>query len=196
LKFSQPISEVSKRHGILCITAEQKHKNLLAGIQAYANLPKFVRSKHPFFVVGIRSNGFKKYILKKAKNYGVNVIILPYLSELEMSSLLSKCRVLLIPSFAEGLSLPLLDALNHDLLVLGSRGTVVDEILNSPISTFNPERLHQIVKVLSLFLLDDALWKSTLNQQKERVTTFTWSATAMTASKKLTELILAVKSNE
>ena len=174
-----------ERYGIVCITAEQKHKNLSKAIEAYAQIPEDIRNIHPLLIVGIRSQKYRKYLSKKIYNIRSNVFILPYLSENEMYQILETSKILLMPSLAEGLSLPALDAVNFDLLVVSSKGTVVDEIIKTPISTFDAQNPNEISGIMMKFLKDDSLWNSILAKQKENVRFYSWSNTAIIASERL-----------
>jgi glycosyltransferase involved in cell wall biosynthesis len=167
-----------KRFGIVCVAAEQRHKNVTGLLNAYSNLPKEIQVKHNLFILGIRSHGVKRRINKISKSITGQVVVLNYLSKAEISRYYFDSRILVMPSLIEGLSLPILEAWGHGLLSIGSRGTVAKEIIFYEDLLFDPNSKSSLVECMSRFLTSEEDWDDALYRSIKRSSSFSWEKTA------------------
>jgi len=169
------------RHGVMCVGAEQTHKNIERLIRAYSQLPLSLQIDHPLTIVGIRSKGVQKKLLKLGKS-GVGKVNLPdYLNSVELELIYENSRLLVMPSIIEGLSMPILEAWSHDLPVIGSIGTVAEEIIQDKQLLFNPYETEEITNKMQNFLVSKSDWDIARNLSIEKASVFTWSRTAKSA---------------
>jgi glycosyltransferase involved in cell wall biosynthesis len=169
------------RHGVMCVGAEQTHKNIERLIRAYSQLPFSLQRDHPLTIVGIRSKGMQKKLLKLGKN-GVGKVNLPdYLNPVELELIYENSRLLVMPSIIEGLSMPILEAWSHDLPVIGSIGTVAEEIIQDKQLLFNPYETQEITNKMQNFLVSKSDWDFARKHSIEKASVFTWSRTAKAA---------------
>ena len=169
------------RHGVICVGAEQPHKNLKRLILAYSELPSALQNKHPLTIVGIRSKGMQKKLSRLTQN-GVGRVDLPdYLNSVELELIYENSRLLVMPSIIEGLSLPILEAWSHGLPVIGSIGTVAEEIIQDLDSLFNPYDPRDIASKMQVFLSSESIWNTARENSIDKTSLFTWSRTARSA---------------
>jgi glycosyltransferase involved in cell wall biosynthesis len=86
-----------------------------------------------------------------------------------------------MPSIIEGLSMPILEAWSHDLPVIGSIGSVAEEIIQDKQLLFNPHETKEITNKMQNFLVSNSDWDFARNLSIERASVFTWSRTAKSA---------------
>jgi glycosyltransferase involved in cell wall biosynthesis len=167
-----------ERSGILCVGAEQPHKNIEGLILAYSRLPTSFQISHPLTVVGIRSNG-TRWRLSKLARRAVGEISLPnYLSSSELELKYQNSRLLVMPSFVEGLSLPILEAWSYGLVAIGSVGTVAEEIIQDSRLLFDPFNPEEIKNKMQEYLSSDSDWDASIEHIIIRKAVFTWPETA------------------
>ena len=166
------------RSGIISIGAEQPHKNIDRLIQSYSLLKSDVQKKHDLYILGIRSQGYKKRLTQLSKDCIGRVLILDYLSNEELETYLRRSRLLVMPSLAEGLSLPLLDAWANGLVTIGSRGSVAEEIIANEDLLFDPLSSVSISQQIQRYLENGNEWMDALDHCKERASDFSWEKTA------------------
>ncbi len=106
---------------IVIFGADEPRKNTLAALAGLAAIGRVRRSSTEIVVLGLA--GHDEVALHWAELAGFaagEVTIAPRLSEAEKSSLLKKARLVLVPSFAEGLSLPVIEAVMAGAPVVAS----------------------------------------------------------------------------
>jgi len=173
--------DFDNRSGIMCIGSEQPHKNIIRLIESYSLLESDIQKKHDLYILGIRSTGYKKKLTQLSKACTGRVLILDYLSNDELEAYLRKSRLLVMPSLAEGLSLPLLDAWANGLVTVGSRGSVAEEIIANDTLLFDPLSSISISQQIQRYLENENEWMDALVHCKERAKDFSWAKTAKLA---------------
>jgi glycosyltransferase involved in cell wall biosynthesis len=83
-----------------------------------------------------------------------------------------------MPSLAEGLSLPLLDAWANGLVTIGSRGSVAEEIIANEDLLFDPLSSVSISQQIQRYLENPTEWMDALVHCKRRARDFSWGKTA------------------
>jgi glycosyltransferase involved in cell wall biosynthesis len=170
--------DLADRKGLLCVGAEMPHKNIQRLIEAYSLLPIQTQHDHPLIVVGIRSKGMRSFLEKYAQKFNSKVILPSYLTNTELEDLYFDSRLLVMPSLVEGLSLPILEAWNHGLVVIGSAKTVAEELIQDNNCLLDPTRPGSMSKTITLGLTDDSFWKTASVAQQRRSTDFSWETTS------------------
>lgn len=173
--------ELDSRSGIICISAEQPHKNVERLIHSYSLLARDVQQKHDLNIFGIRSSGHKKRLAQLSKVCTGKVLIFDYLSIQELEMYLRKSRLLVMPSLAEGLSLPILDAWANGLVTIGSRGSVAEEIIANENLLFDPLSSNSISQHIQKYLENQNEWRNALIHCQGRAKDFSWEKTAKLA---------------
>jgi glycosyltransferase involved in cell wall biosynthesis len=170
-----------ERRGVLCIGAEQPHKNLERLISAYSQIPISLQLDHPLTILGIRSKGTKARLAKLARKAYGEVNFPDYLDSYELNTRYENARLLVMPSLIEGLSLPIFEAWSHGLIVIASGGTVADELINDSHLMFDPYLPLEMAKKIQEFLTSESEWIDAREKSIARATIFTWSRTAKLA---------------
>ena len=177
------------RFGILCVSAEQPHKNLARLIKSYSLLPKHIQLEHPLIIVGIRSIGAKRKFMKLSNETFGKVIFTEYIDKDEMLEKYRSARLLVMPSIIEGLSLPILEAWSNGLVAIGSKGTAAEELISNDLLLFDPFNSTEISNCMELLLTSETQWKEALKASMLSAAHLTWDATAILALNAIESLI-------
>jgi len=175
------------RFGILCVGAEQQHKNLERLISAYSMLPKNIQVIHSLTIVGIRSNGARRKLAKFARRLDCDVLLPQYLTEAALRNEYRSNRILVMPSLSEGLSLPILEAWANGLPAIGSAGTVADELIQEKTLLFDPKNTYSIAQVIEVLLLSEVEWNKAILSAQINAKNYLWARTADLALSALRE---------
>jgi len=176
--FVDQHKKFNERFGILCVGAEQPHKNIVQLIEAYCQLPLEVQDKNDLTIVGIRSFGVRNRLLKIARHAKGNIDIPKYLTTQDLIKLYQNSRLLVMPSIAEGLSLPILEAWSHGLVAIASATTVAQELIAVDSLLFDPYNLDAIAGCMNQLLTLEDYWYRGLEHSIKRSSLFTWHSTA------------------
>jgi glycosyltransferase involved in cell wall biosynthesis len=181
-------SEFFPRNGVLCVGAEQSHKNLIRLIQAYSLLETRIQDSNPLTIIGIRSKGIRKRLNANANQLGITLDLPDYLSIEQLIHIYKSKRLLVVPSLEEGLSLPILEAWSLGLPVVGSIDTAVEEILQDKSLLFDPYSVKSIKETIANILTQDSLWQRAVAEIPEKIKKFSWSQTANLTLKAIEEI--------
>jgi glycosyltransferase involved in cell wall biosynthesis len=173
--------EFESRRGVLCIGAESKHKNIERLILAYSKLDQVTREDHPLTIIGIRSPGSRSRLLRLSKKLTINVVIPDYVSQEELTARYRSSRLLVMPSLAEGLSLPILEAWSCGLPCIGSQGTVAEELILEEDLLFMADKELEMYECMNRFLTSKGEWMRAFDISMKRYQSFDWSLTAQKA---------------
>jgi glycosyltransferase involved in cell wall biosynthesis len=188
-KNTQPDpTEDFQRTGILCVGAEQSHKNLNRLIEAYSLLDTEIQDLNPLTIIGIRSKGMRKRLKRKANQVGITLELPGYLVVEQLIQTYKSKRLLVVPSLEEGLSLPILEAWSLGLPVVGSRNTAVEEILQDRSLLFDPYSVNSIKETISNILSQDFFWHRAVAEIPGRLEKFSWHQTARLTLKAIEEI--------
>jgi glycosyltransferase involved in cell wall biosynthesis len=177
------------RFGILCVSAEQPHKNLSRLIESYCLLPESIQLEHSLTIIGIRSSGARKRFAKLGSRSSGKIVLTEYLHEAEVKNKYRESRLLVMPSLIEGLSLPILEAWSNGLIAVGSKKTVAEEMLNNNSLLFDPFSSVSISNCMKLFLTSEEDWSKAYEDSMLSAACFTWEATATLAIKEIESLL-------
>ena len=166
------------RAGVMCIGAEQTHKNIKCLIEAYCLLPIEVQLGHELTVLGVRSIGVRNRFARYARKAKGKVVFPDYLSDTDLYGSYENSRLLVVPSLLEGLSLPILEAWSHGLVAIGSLNTVAQETIENKDLLFDPTNAVSMGDCMQRYLTSESAWNIGLLESKSRSKEFTWEITA------------------
>jgi glycosyltransferase involved in cell wall biosynthesis len=178
----------AQRFGILCVGAEQQHKNLERLISAYSMLPKSMQLAHPLTIVGIRSSGARKTLAKFSRRFSCGVFLPDYLTDSAIRVEYRSNRILVMPSLSEGLSLPILEAWANGLPAIGSAGTVADELIQKKSLLFDPKDAYSIAQAIEGLLLSQDEWDAAILGARTNAKNYSWAKAADLMLKSIEEL--------
>ncbi len=178
LKSTAEQKKFDQRSGILCVGAEQRHKNVELLINAYSQLPDNVQLEHKLSILGISSAAGRKRFSKIARAAIGKVEFSAYLDEALLTSAYENARLLVMPSLIEGLSLPILEAWSSGLLAIGGINTVAEELIADHSLLFDPTSAPSMAECMNRLLNSKVDWNRGLESSMLRSKEFTWGATA------------------
>jgi glycosyltransferase involved in cell wall biosynthesis len=129
-------------HFLLSINGDHPRKNAEGLIRAWSGVQENLRKKHPLIIVAggsearVRTLSRLSELLKLKLN--IDVFIFSEVSEPEIEWLYTNCYLNVMPSFEEGLGMPILEALARGKPSIGSNRTSLPEILGTHKSQFDP----------------------------------------------------------
>ncbi|MFN3317079.1 MAG: glycosyltransferase family 4 protein, partial [Raineya sp.] len=101
-----------------------------------------------------------------------------FVSEVELQNLYANAWAFVFPSFYEGFGIPILEAMSHQLPVLTSQNTSMQEIAETAALYVNPYEIESIAEGLKK-IIEDATLRTQLNQNaQKRLSFFSWKKTA------------------
>ncbi len=168
------------RNGILCIAAETFHKNIPTLIYAYSQLEAEIRENEPLTVVGIKSESHVKKLGEIAGESQAEVEFLHFIDDESLESLYKRSKLVVVPSFIEGLSMPIFEAWSFATPVIASSQTVMAEIIQNDSMTFDPYSKEDLSRLIGSMLTDQESWEREQSRILERRTDFSWETVART----------------
>ena len=146
------------RYGVLCIAGSGVSKNIERFVHAYCKLPRELRRKHPLCLTG-KLNYKQRIIFKLVARLSRSTINFQgFVTDAELEQIYRRSRVLVIPSLAEGLALPVYEMWSNGGVVLGGRNTAVHETINCDQAVFDVENFVDFEKLLSKTLTEKDYW--------------------------------------
>jgi len=91
-----------------------------------------------------------------------------------------------VPSFAEGLSMPVMEGWSTGAVSLGGKGTVLEEVIFHEELLFNPHSSEDMAAVIHRLLVDDNLWNEMQKNSLERLEIYNWKNVADSLMKAVT----------
>lgn len=173
------------KFGVFVVGAETPHKNIPRLLEAYSRLPKELQTRHPLTIIGIRNGAAKSNLRKLASQYEIQVFMPNLLSDENVNELYLKSRLVVIPSLAEGLSMPVMESWNFGTLAIGGKGTALEEVIGHDQLLFDPYSSLEIEDKMLLYLTNDEDWQVALKKSLERLKMYNWSSVVANFSKTL-----------
>jgi glycosyltransferase involved in cell wall biosynthesis len=162
---------------LLMITSSAPHKNAKGAITGYAQYARqAAKSAVPVKIVGLSREVELYRPLLKELGVADLVSFMPFLTETELRSLYQRARAAVVPSFAEGFGIPLLEAMATGTPVLASNATSLPEVGGHAPFYFNPHNADEIGLAIDAVMADTSLRRRMANLGVERAMDFHPSA--------------------
>jgi glycosyltransferase involved in cell wall biosynthesis len=163
------------------VGADDARKNESGLLEAFAQLPGELRRRHPLHLVGQRSPETELRNLRLRRRLGLQdseVVLTGRLTDDELAALYRRSRVVVMPSFAEGLGLPVLEAWAFGTPVVASDRSSLPELVTDQEARFDPSDSRSMARVLGRVLTDDEWWGRLRGTGTARATMLGWDDTA------------------
>lgn len=159
-------------------------KNLFRLIEAFALLPRFVRSQHQLLIAGKMPEGNVSQLREHALTIGLqpgDVLFADYVSDNELIHLYYACRLYVFPSWDEGFGLPALEAMACGAPVIGANTTSVPEVIKWDEALFDPFSVPEIMQKMHRALTDENFHAALIENGLRRAPLFSWDETSRRA---------------
>ncbi len=163
------------------VGADDPRKNEANLLAAYAALPAALRREHPLSLVGSRSPESELRLARTRRGLGLGdgeVVLTGRLGDADLAALYGRTRVVAMPSYGEGLGLPVLEAWAFGTPVVASDRTALPEVMGRADAMVDPDDVPAMAAALSAVLSDDDRWAELRAHLLERRGTFSWDRTA------------------
>jgi glycosyltransferase involved in cell wall biosynthesis len=143
---------------LLMVTSSAPHKNAAGAIAGYAQYARLnEKSPVPLKIVGLSGEARSFQSLLDGLGIANLVSFMPYLTEAELRSLYRRARAVLVPSFAEGFGIPVLEAMATGTPVLTSNVTSLPEVGGPAAIYFDPYHPADIGSAIATVVTDFSL---------------------------------------
>jgi glycosyltransferase involved in cell wall biosynthesis len=179
-KFNDPIMELENRTNrfLLSISGDHPRKNAEGLIRSWARIPRELRRNHPLVIVagGPQSRRNSLSVISKVVGLAVNseIFIFSEVSEGQLEWLYQNCFLNIMPSFEEGLGMPVLEARIRSKPSIGSNTTSLPEVLITEKATFDPYDETSIAERIHAMLAEPDAYHEIMRSQLNGVDKFTW----------------------
>jgi alpha-1,3-rhamnosyl/mannosyltransferase len=181
---SQILTDVQQKYGIkkpylLYVGTYKKHKNLVALVKAYAQLPTSIRDTYQLVIVGKHDPRYPEVpALCRQLRLEEAIISLDYVREEDLPALYSGATVFVFPSLYEGFGFPLLEAMACGVPVITSQTSSLSEIAGNAALLVDPQNISAITEAISRVVSEAKLSAHFQEQGLQRAKDFSWFTTA------------------
>lgn len=158
------------------------HKNHLRLFEALALLRDSAGMTVHLACSGRESASHTPKLKEAAKRLGLSaqVHFLGTVSEAELAALYRSARMLIFPSLFEGLGLPLLEAMYHELPIAASNASCIPEVVADAALLFDPREPQSIAAALRRIWESTELAEQLKSNGRRRRALFSWDRAART----------------
>ena len=163
----------TRQNFLLMVTSEAPHKNAPGALAGYAQYVDLARTTPvPLKIVGL--SGERDYYRHMAGELGIASLVsfMPFLAEAELRDLYRHARAVIVPSFAEGFGIPLLEAMASGSPVLTSNVTSLPEVGGDAPYYFDPHEPAEIASAIATVMSDESLQQEMASRGIERASAF------------------------
>lgn len=162
---------------ILFVGVSDKNKNLGTLIKAYHLLNNHLKAKYLLVIAGKKGNDWGN-IQKLIQMLGLenSVIFLGHLTE-KLPELYANAEIFVMPSYYEGFSLPVLEAMASGVPVIVSNNIAIADFIKQSAICFNPHNILELKNIIES-LLDKEVAQKLAREGRKLVQSFSWLETA------------------
>lgn len=167
-----------KRNYILSVASLLPHKNLDKLIEGFGLLANKV--EHQLVLVGLKGRALNT-IRDAIKKKGIKqdrVLLLGYVSDIELVTLYRNASLFVLPSLFEGFGIPLLEAMSLRCPVAASNRTSIPEIVGDAGILFDPVDRIEIANAIYSILSNAHLINNLIKKGYDRAKIFSWEKMA------------------
>jgi glycosyltransferase involved in cell wall biosynthesis len=168
-----PAAIEARKDFLLMVTSSAPHKNAAGAIAGYAQYVRLAGSSAaPVKIVGLSGEAdFYKSMLDQ-EGIADLVTFMPFLTEAQLRNLYRTARAVLVPSFAEGFGIPLLEGMATGTPVLTSNVTSLPEVGGRAPLYFDPHQPAEIGSAIAAVMTDASLQRSMASLGLQRAADF------------------------
>jgi glycosyltransferase involved in cell wall biosynthesis len=159
-------------------------KNIDGLIRSYAALSADIRKQHQLVVVCSVRDMDRDHLNGLATRAGLaddELVLTGFVSEDDLVSLYSYCKLFVFPSWHEGFGLPALEAMSCGRAVIGSNVSSLPEVIGCEQALFDPFDEVSITAKLEQVLLDDDFRQMLEQHGLRQAKSFSWDSIAQRA---------------
>jgi glycosyltransferase involved in cell wall biosynthesis len=167
---------------ILYVGAFEWRKNPVGTMEAFALLPEPVRSRLDLVITCRMAKSEERVLREEARHLGIarSLKITGYVPDDELRALYQLCRLLLFPSYYEGLGLPVLEALACGTPVVTSNTSSLPEYAGDVCRLANPASPEALAQAVEEALAEPR--EAGAEARRAFAAQFTWEDTARRAA--------------
>jgi glycosyltransferase involved in cell wall biosynthesis len=185
----QEVQALFDRHAInkpylMHTSAFEERKNFEGLIRSFAALPEKVRSKYQLVLVCKINDTQRVAVDELLGSEGIapgEVILTGFVSDEDLGIIYENCHLFVFPSFHEGFGLPVLEAMQYGIPVIGSNRSSIPEVIGRQDALFDPASLTDMTRLMEKTLTDSGFFASLKQHSAEQVAKFTWDKVASNA---------------
>jgi len=164
---------------ILFVGERRPHKNIVNLIKAFKLLCESYSKKIDLVIIGKRYADYQEpENVVNQFNLNNQVHLFDTISDDELSLFYKNAEFLILPSCYEGFGLPLIEAMNYGIPVLGSDKSSIPEIMGDAGILFDPDNIRNMSDKMRAVLTNNRLKMELIKKGQNRVLSFTWEKTA------------------
>ena len=162
---------------ILFVGSIEPRKNIEKLLQAYIQLPEYVKKEFRLVLAGF-SGWENKNIMNLKDKMKKHVMFLGYLSVGELSVMYNSAKLFVYPSLYEGFGLPPVEAMACGCPVVVSNVASLPEVCGDAAYYVDPYNVESIAEGMYKVPTDNTLRKSLIEKGLERAKLFSWEKAA------------------
>lgn len=155
-------------------------KNLLTVLKAFSLFKKWQRSNMKLLIAGAVALQYDDILIKlKTYKYRDDVVLLDHIDETKLANITASAYCVLYPSFFEGLSVPVIEAIQCGVPVITSNNSSMPEMGGDAALYITPDSADELAEKMQLIYKDENLRSNLIKKGLEQAARFSWnSATA------------------
>lgn len=163
-------------------------KNLMTVLKAFSLFKKWQRSNMKLLIAGAVVVQYDDILTKlKTYKYREDIVLLDHIDETKLARITASAYCVLYPSFFEGLSLPIIEAMQCAVPIITSNNSSMPEIGGDAALYINPDEADELAEKMQLIYKDENLRSSLIGKGLKQAATFNWN----TATEKVWDTIVA-----
>jgi len=189
-KLFKPIPDLSlqrlvkRKYGIrkkfiLTVGPLGRRKNHNRLIDAYSNLPEYIREDYQLILTGEKKGAYNNLLKKASKTCPAkDIVFTGYIPEKEMPMIINAASLFVFPSLYEGFGIPLLEAMACGTPILASNVSSIPEVVGDAALLFDPYNVNEMANAIDRAINDKDLRQKLVQRGFERIKKYSWENSA------------------